>query len=404
MSRQVNSGDPSSGFPSKEVFGQNGSICDADLTVFGVKDSSKKLIFDVSAETTGKTITIAAGANSNNITITLPSSSGTLTTASPGGSDTQVQYNNAGAFGGDSGFRYSSVNKSVSVGTSNATGANSIAVGDLCAASNDRSSAFGNNTTASGANSHAEGYFTIASGNHSHAEGESNTASEEAAHAEGINCQATGSGSHAEGNSTTATGAFSHAQNNGTTTQGSSSHAAGVGSYAQGYGQSVVGFYNVKQGDTAAVVSGDSSFIVGNGANDGARHNAFAVLNTGEARYYGSTSGYVGVVAPAAPTNHTIQLPSAQGTGALSNNGSGVLSYVQTLVFTSSAGAGGAASAALTVTGLLSTDTVLAVTQKTPGANNLALIGYSTLVNNGITAIWAADPGAGAVITVCVKR
>jgi len=41
---------------------------------------------------------------------------------------------------------------------------------------------------------------------------------------------------------------------------------------------------------------------------------------------------------------------------------------------------------------------------KKPGSNNLALIGYSTLANNALTGIWAANPGAGAVIVVSVKR
>lgn len=72
--------------------------------------------------------------------------------------------------------------------------------------------------------------------------------------------------------------------------------------------------------------------------------------------------------------------------------------------FTSSAGAGGAASAALTVTGLLATDTILSVTQKTAGANSLPLLGYTTLANNALTVQWSADPGAGAVIVVTVKR
>lgn len=80
MARQVNSGDPSSGFPSKVVFNQNGSISDADLTITGVKDPSKSIIFDASAQTTGKSITISAGANSANIVLTLPTTSGTLST------------------------------------------------------------------------------------------------------------------------------------------------------------------------------------------------------------------------------------------------------------------------------------------------------------------------------------
>ena len=72
--------------------------------------------------------------------------------------------------------------------------------------------------------------------------------------------------------------------------------------------------------------------------------------------------------------------------------------------FTSAAGAGGAATEAMTVTGLLSTDTILAVTQKTVGANGLAMVGYTTLANNALTVVWHADPGAGSVVIVTVMR
>lgn len=68
------------------------------------------------------------------------------------------------------------------------------------------------------------------------------------------------------------------------------------------------------------------------------------------------------------------------------------------------AGAGGAATEALTCTGLLTTDTILSVDQKTPGANSLPLLGWSTVVTNGLTGVWSANPGAGAVVLVAVKR
>ena len=78
--------------------------------------------------------------------------------------------------------------------------------------------------------------------------------------------------------------------------------------------------------------------------------------------------------------------------------------YERILAYDSNTSAGGAATEALTVTGLLSTDTIIAVSQKTKGANSTALNGYSTLVNDGITASWTGNPGAGAVVTVAVKR
>jgi hypothetical protein len=77
------------------------------------------------------------------------------------------------------------------------------------------------------------------------------------------------------------------------------------------------------------------------------------------------------------------------------------------LAFTSNPSIGGAVSEAMTVTGLLATDTILAVTQMTQGGatrTSLPLIGWDTVVNNGLTAHWVANPGVGAVLLVAVKR
>lgn len=79
-------------------------------------------------------------------------------------------------------------------------------------------------------------------------------------------------------------------------------------------------------------------------------------------------------------------------------------SLVNLLALSSSAGAGGAATEVMVVTGLLSTDTILSVSQKTKGANSLPLLGFNTQVNNALTAVWSADPGAGSIILVAVKR
>lgn len=76
----------------------------------------------------------------------------------------------------------------------------------------------------------------------------------------------------------------------------------------------------------------------------------------------------------------------------------------QILVFTSTAGAGGAATEAMVLTGLKTTDVILSVVQKTKGANNLPLLGWTTVAANSLTAVWSADPGAGSVIVVSVKR
>ena len=74
------------------------------------------------------------------------------------------------------------------------------------------------------------------------------------------------------------------------------------------------------------------------------------------------------------------------------------------LTFDSAASVGGAATEAMTVTGLLATDKILAVTQSVKGAANLPLLGYNTQIANGLTAVWSAAPGAGTVIKVTVFR
>jgi len=76
----------------------------------------------------------------------------------------------------------------------------------------------------------------------------------------------------------------------------------------------------------------------------------------------------------------------------------------QVLAFQSDAGAGGGATEAMTFTGLKTTDQILGVTQRVPGGNNLAMIGWNTLIANGMTIVWAADPGANAIVVVEVKR
>lgn len=73
-------------------------------------------------------------------------------------------------------------------------------------------------------------------------------------------------------------------------------------------------------------------------------------------------------------------------------------------VYTSSASAGGAATEAMTLTGLAADDTILSVSQKTKGANNLPLLGWTTQAANALTCVWSANPGAGAVVIVTVKK
>jgi len=66
----------------------------------------------------------------------------------------------------------------------------------------------------------------------------------------------------------------------------------------------------------------------------------------------------------------------------------------------SSASVGGAANEELTIAGLLTTSTIYAVTQSVPGANNVAMIGFTNDTNGSLKIIWTANPGAGAKVVV----
>ncbi len=102
--------------------------------------------------------------------------------------------------------------------------------------------------------------------------------------------------------------------------------------------------------------------------------------------------------------------PNATGPGGyvMTSDSSGNLSFVASaaniLTFTSNTSSGGMSSEVLVVTGLLSTDTILSVTQITAGSNNTATTGYNTLANNALTVTWTADPGTGATVLVTIKR
>ena len=75
------------------------------------------------------------------------------------------------------------------------------------------------------------------------------------------------------------------------------------------------------------------------------------------------------------------------------------------LKLTSDAGSGGAATEDDNpVAGLKADDIVLSVSQKTPGANSLPLLGYADQKDGSMDFIYSADPGAGAVVEILVAR
>lgn len=91
-----------------------------------------------------------------------------------------------------------------------------------------------------------------------------------------------------------------------------------------------------------------------------------------------------------------------RATGWAQQNGLGDALNIQ--VYTSTAGAGGASTEAMVLTGLAASDVILSVSQKTKGANSLPLLGYTTQAANALTCVWSANPGAGSVVIVQVLK
>jgi hypothetical protein len=76
------------------------------------------------------------------------------------------------------------------------------------------------------------------------------------------------------------------------------------------------------------------------------------------------------------------------------------------ITYDSAVSTGGAATEALTVTGLAVADTIYAVSQLTKGANATALNSWTDTGRtvNLLTVGWTGNPGAGSIVRVLVKK
>lgn len=88
------------------------------------------------------------------------------------------------------------------------------------------------------------------------------------------------------------------------------------------------------------------------------------------------------------------------GKTMVGGTGGSVISY------NSAASAGGAATEALAVVGLATTDTILAVSQQAKGANSTALNLWTDTGRtvDVLTVGWTANPGAGSIVRVLVRK
>lgn len=142
----------------------------------------------------------------------------------------------------------------------------------------------------------------VASGDYAHAENFKTTASGYASHAEGLATIASGYGAHAEGTNTLAKGAYAHAEGYYTEANGSQSHAEGEGTIANGKNQHVFGTYNIA--DAASLI------IVGNGATNNNRGNAYRLTQEGSGYFSGDV--YVGANKYKLATENNALLKSEQ--------------------------------------------------------------------------------------------
>lgn len=201
-----------------------------------------------------------------------------------------------GAFiaGGTGGNNYASGQDGIAIGYNDfSSGIGAIAAGYANNASGDYSSSFG-----AAAHAAADGSLTLGYGAQTTAGGTGNT------HNVAIGDTALATGGHAV--------------------------AAGWHTTAQGFGQVAVGAYNIVSGTGNSRISTDEALIVGNGTS-GATSNAFSVSNDGKTKFWGTTSGHLDFLPAAATTTYTLNWPAAQGGGALTNDGSGNLSWASNL-------------------------------------------------------------------------
>ena len=180
--------------------------------------------------------------------------------------------------------------------------------------------AMGYYTTASGPASTAMGYESTASGFASIAIGKG-TASSSYSIATGNDTTASGNTSTAMGQGSTASGAISTAIGIYPTASGTGSTAMGMYTTASDFASTVIGHYNSSGSSTTNSAStfntANTAFVIGNGADESNRSDAFKVMFNGDA--YVSNSLYLGgteIISTAAELNLLSGVTSL-GTGIL---------------------------------------------------------------------------------------
>jgi hypothetical protein len=163
--------------------------------------------------------------------------------------------------------------KALNDSTTTASGGYSVALGEATTATAQASMAINYDNIASGQASFATGQTTQAIGQNSISGGVETVANGNQSVAFGLTTQAIGDNSFAQGNQTTASGSNSFATGVGTVA-GDNAAAFGEGTIASELNQIAIGKFNAN--------TGNELFMIGNGASNIARSNAFTVTNEAE--------------------------------------------------------------------------------------------------------------------------
>lgn len=186
--------------------------------------------------------------------------------------------------------------------------------------------------------------------------------------------------------------------------------AFGIGTAEQQAALELVNAVNVGSSGVSSIngINGATTLAAGSNVTITPSGNTLTIASTGSGGVT-TLSGLTGALTLVAgsgititPAGSNITVASTVTAPNLKFNGT---SFSNLLAFTSSPGAGGAAAVIFTVPGLLSTDSIIGVTQQIVGGSAVyALLSWNTQGNNTLTGNYVGDPGPGAVIIVVVMR
>jgi len=267
---------------ASQVVGFDKAKKDLDFAL-GVLDQRTQFLINK----TGGSGTIRSIVAGTNITVDSTDSQNPIVSSTgggtPGGSDTQVQFNDGGSFGGDAGLTYNKTTDVLTINTilfGKGAGTASILIGISATAGNTNNIGIGNTAVASGTLgaiaiggfSTAAGATSVAIGSDSSSGGVDSVAIGNLANASGAQGTAVGEGTLASGIDSVAFGTNSIASGSPASVA-LGSDARATGAYALAIGSSSRALANaiaIGQAAKANVNSGTGSVVIGDNANSDA--------------------------------------------------------------------------------------------------------------------------------------